>query len=379
MRILDPRIRIYSEPAVKDYVNFVSRFNEINDISTAAVEQMRGWIIKGIEFFKVGTYRGQEYTEQHLDEMVQNFAALKQAGLFEPVFKKDHSESVDDQIGWIANVYREGEILKGDLHVTEWMAMDKIESKTWKYVSSEIYPPELAAEEFGDKVSGHVLRGLAIVSVPKVKGLKGIVLNSEIIDQGGNIVDKEKLLAMLAKHGITFSEQEAAELTEEQLEAKLSAKFAEMQSTGGAGASNGVVAAAQAAGLQAFGENQFVVMSRDDFSAVVQRAAGAEKEKLDLFAEIADLKKESKGQKIERKLGALIAAGKVTPAEKADHVAFAEQLDGAAFENYFAMLEKRVAVVEFGEGNGGQQGGSSDDDEQAFTAFQEMNKKKTYE
>jgi hypothetical protein len=347
------------------------------DFRTAAVEELRGWIIKDIEIFKAGTYRDIPYTEDHLDEMVKNFLILKSAGTFEPVFKKDHSESVEDQIGWIANVYREGDLLKADLHVTEWMAMDKIESKTWKYVSSEIYPPELAAGEFGDSIQGHVLRGVAIVSVPKVKGLKGIVLNSEILEKGVNIVDRKKVEALMKKHGI-YTDTEIAAFSDDEIFAKfeegIAAKFAEEPEetvvTSGAGA-------AGAAGVAQFGEGGFVVVGKDDFAAMVKSAAGSEKQTVDLFAEVAALKNESKGQKIERRLSILMKSGKVTPAEKEGILAFSEKLDGENLEMYFGTFEKRTAVVNFEELPGGQQG--SDDEAEGWASYKELRTKKTYE
>jgi phage I-like protein len=367
----DPRIRIYSEQTQEEMVQYFSRFAEMMDAAPASVEQLRGWIIKGVEIFKAGTYRGIPYSESSLDEMAANFKALKDSGTFEPVFKKDHSESVEDQIGWIVNVYREGDLLKGDIHVTEWMAMDKIESKTWKFVSSEIYPPELAAEEFGDAVSGHVLRGVAIVSIPKVKGLKGIVLNSEIIEiQGGNIVNREQIEALMKKLGM-FSEEEIKGFSDEEIFAKFS------ENIGGYQKPAVVVAPGTPAAPATFGEGH-VVIKAEDFEAMVQKAAGAEKQSIDLFAEVTALKNESKSQKVERKISALMKAGKVTPAEKEGIMEFAEGLEGEALDKYFNTFEKRAAVVDFSEGGGGQ-GGSSDDDDAAWAAFQEMKGKKTFE
>jgi hypothetical protein len=178
LKLFDPRIRIYSEQAMDAMINYCSKFAEVFDMGVSQVESMRGWIVKGVEIFKAGTYRNVPYTDSDLDEMAANFKTLKDAGTFDPVFKKNHSENVEDQVGWVVNVYRENELLKADIHITDWQAYDKIDDGTWRYLSSEIYPPDLAAEEF-DGIKGHVLRGVAIVSVPKVKGLKGIVLNSE--------------------------------------------------------------------------------------------------------------------------------------------------------------------------------------------------------
>jgi hypothetical protein len=371
----DPRILTFSEATLEERIHYFSRFSE-SEIASTPMEEMKGWIIKGVEVFKTGTFRGKPYTESDLDEMVNNFRILKDAELFDPVFKKNHSESVEDSIGWIINVYREGDLLKGDLHLTDWLAYDKIRDKTWRYLSSEIYPPELAAEEFADSgISGHVLRGVAIVSIPKVKGLKGIVLNSEIIDEeGGNIVNREQVEALMKKLGL-YSEEEIKAFSDEEIFTKFSEKVQEIKPAEPKPEAGGTPAPA---GAQNFSENQTVTMSAADFTAMVQVAAGAEKKTVDLFSEIQALKNESKTQKVERQVAALVKAGKVTPAEKDGVLEFAENLEGEALDKYFKTFEKRVPVVEFGEA-GGQQQGTEDDSDEAWKAFQEMRGNKTFE
>lgn len=371
------KLLLFSETA-NTMISYVNRFAEVSDMATARMEKLSGWVIKNVEIFKAGTYSGQPYTEDDLDQMVTNFEALRSGGQFEPVFKKDHSESVENQIGWIVGVRREGSVLLGDLHVTEWSAYDKIESGTWKYLSSEIYPPVLASEEFG--IDGYVLRGVAIVSVPKVKGLKGLILNSEIVedDQGGENVDKAKLIAMLAKLGINFSEEEAAVLTIEDLESKLTAKFSELK--GGDEPDNTPGGQPAAGGVQSFGEGQFVVMTPEHITALAQQMASGQKKEIDLFAEINTLKSESKKQKIERQIEGLVKAGKVTPAERSAIELFAEKLEGDTLKEYMDTFEKRVPVVEFSEkGSHTEVDDEDKETEEALKMFGETFSQKTYE
>jgi len=366
--VLSVRKPLCFSEASQNVIHFFNRFAEVIDSSTSDVEKLQGWIIKNVEVFKAGTYRGVTYSEDDLQQMVDNFKKLKGDGLFDPVFKKNHSELVEDQVGWILDVKREGEILLADIHLTDWYSMEKIREGTWKNLSSEIYPPELSVEEFG--IDGYVLRGVAIVSVPKVKGLKGLILNSEILEnnQGGNIVDKAQLLAMLAKLGINFSEEQAEALTIEQLESALTAKFAEIKAP----------AAAPAVPAQ-FSEGQFVVMKQEDIIALAQKINEKDKSQIDLFAEVQSLKAESKKDKIERQVSALVTAGKVTPGEKAEVLAFAEGLEGETLTKFIGTLEKRTPVVTFGE-NGSQTPGNSEDEEakQALALFNERYKTKTY-
>lgn len=383
------RVNTFSELATENMVQYFSKYSE-GMLATSTVEQLKGWVIKGVEMFKVGTWRGQPYTEDDLDNMVKNFNTLKTSGLFEPIFKKDHSEKVEDQIGWIVNVYRDGELLKGDVHLTDWMAHEKLREGTWKYLSSEIYPPDLAQEEFGDSVSGHVLRGVAIVSIPKVKGLKGIVLNSEIIDsKGDEVVNREQIEALMKKLGM-YTEEEIKGFSDEEIFAKFSEKLEERNANPaapgepGAGSANPGAGAPQlegsAAGFKAFGEGQVVMIKAEDFTAMVEAVAGSEKKVVDLFSEVESLRKESREKKIERRISALMQAGKVTPAEKDGIQAFAEKLqDEETLATYFSTFEKRTPVVQLGELPGGQQGGEEDDGEKAFAAFKESRKQEIYE
>ncbi|HDR3524348.1 phage protease [Bacillus cereus group sp. MYBK12-2] len=378
-------------------IQFFNKFAEDVSAEASTIERVEGWIIKNVEIFKIGVYRGQPYTEDDLQQMVDNFQALK-GTLFDPVFKKDHSESVEDQIGWIIDVRRDGELLKADIHLTEWQPYEKIRNGTWKYLSSEIYPPELAQEEFG--INGYVLRGVAIVSVPKVKGLKGLILNSEILDQeGGDLMDKQQIIAMLAKLGITFSEQEQENLTVEQLEERLTAKFAEQQQQQqpAAGTEPGAATTTQQPAAQpgtgvtvagngaaaAFSENQqFVVMTHDQVLALAQNVGQANQQSINLFAEVQKLTQESRQQKIERKINVLMSQGKILPAEKAQIQAFAETLDENATDAYFQTIEKRPAVVTFSEVGGPAGIGGTEDEQEtkaAIEAFKEWQQPKRYE
>jgi hypothetical protein len=365
---------LFSEDPPSEMINYCSSFAESGAEAVAStVEEMSGWIVRRVEIFKAGTYRGVAYSEDDLEQMADNFKTLKDSQQFDPVFKKNHSERVEDQIGWIVGVYAEGELLLADIHITDWEAYDKIRSKTWRYLSSEIYTPALAADEF-DEVSGYVLRGVAIVSVPKVKGLKGIILNSEILEtqEEGNFMDKKQLLAMLAKMGINFSEQEAENLTVEDLEAKLTAKFAELQTPPAEG---------QQQQQQNFSEGTaqsgIVQMSAEEFVNLSKKYSELE-DKVENFSEqVNTLKGESKKHGIEKKVDALVKAGKIVPAEKEGIMEFAEALSDEQSVKYFAALDKRTPVLEFGE-VGGQQS-NDDDDPEVDAALKAVNTVKTYE
>jgi phage I-like protein len=361
---------VFSEQKRNQMVHYFAKFAEVRDIKEIPeVSKLNGWIIKNVEIFKVGTWKKRTYTADHLQEMADNFRTLKDAGTYDPVFKKNHSERVEDQVGWIYDVRRDGDVLLADLHITDWSAYDKIQEGTWKNLSSEIYLPALALDEFG--INGHVLRGVAIVSVPQVKGLKGLVLNSEILEEekGGVIVNREQVEALLKKWN-KYSEDELKAFTDEEVFAKFSEVTEGIEIPAAAAATPPVIPAVPAAGQANFSENGgqgFVVMSQKDILELAQSINGKDKQNIDLFSEVVKLKKESKENKVERKVEALMKAGKVTPAEKAGIISFSEKLDETSFDAYFATLESRSPVAEFGE-LGGQEPATDDEEIKAALA-----------
>jgi uncharacterized protein YbjQ (UPF0145 family) len=159
-------------------------------------ESEKGFLLKGIEAFKAGTWRGRTYTVENLEEMAANFKSLRDENLLEPPMKVDHSESARDQIGWIDNLYVEGDALLADVLFTEKDAMEKVKRGTWKKVSAEIYSNY--KEEANGRNYGMVFRALSIVSIPQLKSIKGIVLNSEFIEDEVKIeMTEEQMKALL--------------------------------------------------------------------------------------------------------------------------------------------------------------------------------------
>lgn len=159
-------------------------------------ESEKGFLLKGIEAFRAGTWRGRAYTVENLEEMAANFKSLRDENLLEPPMKVDHSESARDQIGWIENLYVEGDSLLADVLFTEKDAIEKVKRGTWKKVSAEIYSNY--KEEANGKNYGMVFRALSIVSIPQLKSIKGIVLNSESIEDEVNIgMTEEQMKALL--------------------------------------------------------------------------------------------------------------------------------------------------------------------------------------
>lgn len=143
-------------------------------------EQENGTLIKGIEAFRAGEWRGKIYSITDLKKMASNFRKLKNTATLEPPMKVDHSESAENQIGWVKKLYVEGDTLLADVLVTEPYAVEKIERGTWKKVSAEIYSNFV--DDSTDWEYGMTFRALSIVSIPHLKNIKSIALNSESLE-----------------------------------------------------------------------------------------------------------------------------------------------------------------------------------------------------
>ena len=117
--------------------------------------------------------RENEWTEEHLDQMVEHFELLKQMGSLPNVpVRIDHTKSMRDVVGWFRRIYRdltEPNFLFADIEFTEPDAYQKWERKTLRNRSIEIGEYETNT---GERYAPVVL-GLAFVDLPAVEGLFG--------------------------------------------------------------------------------------------------------------------------------------------------------------------------------------------------------------
>lgn len=100
--------------------------------------------IKGVEIFSSGTWNGDTYTNDDLDQMVKAFNDNR--GRFRPYLKLGHNEEQTlvqsdglPAAGWIGNVYRVGEKLFADFVDIPNKIYELIENRAYRKVSCEIY------------------------------------------------------------------------------------------------------------------------------------------------------------------------------------------------------------------------------------------------
>lgn len=92
--------------------------------------------LSGVEIFRAGTWNGDKYSTDDLDEMVRAFGKTG----FRPPVKLGHRErSGEPAMGWVANLRRVGEKLVADLEDIPKRVFKAIKDRKFDSVSSEIF------------------------------------------------------------------------------------------------------------------------------------------------------------------------------------------------------------------------------------------------
>lgn len=138
-------------------------------------------VIEGVEIFSTGKHRGSEIidiTQDDLQEMVNSFNALSQAGGFQPVLKLGHDDVQKffgarkgaPNLGFVEKLRIEGSKILADFTNVPDALFDLIKSRRFNSVSIEMFPKT----EFNGKQFKNVLTAVALLGaeLPAVKGLK---------------------------------------------------------------------------------------------------------------------------------------------------------------------------------------------------------------
>jgi cation transport regulator len=125
------------------------------------------------EIFSVGTWKGDKYTEEDLDDIIKNFNELKAD--IKPPLKLGHYDSMNDgkpAIGWISSLKRVGGKLLADFTNIPKIVYDAIKKGGYKRVSSEI----IWNYKKDGKLHKKVLAGVALLgaNLPAVTNLQDL-------------------------------------------------------------------------------------------------------------------------------------------------------------------------------------------------------------
>ena len=144
--------------------------------TNSPIEFAKGKLLKGVEIFKAGVYRGKKYTKADLEKMVNNFNSLKRKNIFPNVpVRVDHTSSASDLAGYIEKIRVKGKKLVADLDITEDNIYKKIKKTTLRSRSVEIgtYEDNKGNEYYP------VIFGVAWVDIPQVEGLAPVFAYSK--------------------------------------------------------------------------------------------------------------------------------------------------------------------------------------------------------
>jgi hypothetical protein len=134
--------------------------------------------IKQVEIFSSGTWNGDTYTADDLDEMVRAFTENR--GRFRPYLKLGHNEEQSliqadglPAAGWVGNIYRIGEKLFADFVDIPAKIYELIENRAYRKVSCEIYwNVQIDGKEYPYLLSAVALLG---ADTPAVMNLSDIL------------------------------------------------------------------------------------------------------------------------------------------------------------------------------------------------------------
>lgn len=134
--------------------------------------------INAVEIFAVGTWNGDTYSVNDLQEMVDNFNETK--SLIKPYLKLGHNDEQEllkkdglPAAGWIENLRLAGEKLVADFVEVPEKIYQLIKNKAYKKVSSEIF----WNLKVGEKSYNRLLSGVALLGsdLPAVSTLSDIL------------------------------------------------------------------------------------------------------------------------------------------------------------------------------------------------------------
>lgn len=163
-------------------------------------------MIKEAEMFSTGVHRGVEYTEDDLNELVNNFSVNDEIPL-----QLDHSESARDTVGYLQDVSVKDGKLMGKVKVIDEYAQERINKGLMKKLSVSFY---LKYTEGGFKP--HKLREVSLVAFPQVKG-------AQLFSENGYVSNYEE------KEVTEMDLQKLREELRKEIETEVHAQYSEVE------------------------------------------------------------------------------------------------------------------------------------------------------
>jgi hypothetical protein len=307
-------------------------FSSTSKIDTKA----EGTLVKNIEIFKAGTFKGIEFKVSGLDKMVANFHYLKEFNIFPNVpMRADHPSwmeggKIDKVGGYIADLRRVGTKLVADVRTTSADMLEKIQDGTYISRSAEIG----MYEDNKGNIYNPILYGFAWVDIPAVEGLSPQFSFSKeavnLVNLNSNMGEEKQFPP------VEEQEEEKKETTEESTEEKTEETKEEVTEE----KEEKIIEASKTIEVAEFAKAFPVEFAA--FEAAKVELAKAKEAELVMF--VQDLVKE----------------GKITPVLVDQETSFVKSLSTEQFAQYETIKKESPAIVKFDAeqieaGDGGQE------------------------
>ncbi len=257
-----------------------------------------GKIIKNVEIFKAGTFKGVQFKKSAIDKMVANFHYLKSFDIvpFVPV-RADHpggffggGDVIDKVGGYISDLKRVGTKLVAEFRITEQKMLNKITNGTYVNRSAEIG----TYVDNDNQIFTPTLFGVAFVDLPAVEKLSPVFSFSK---------DKRNLINL---NKINMPKKKVKKLSIEPV-----SKKEKKEKT-----------------------SKKVVLKKEKKSFD------------DLFPKEAKELEALRSKQLDNYLDKLIDAGKITPSMKELELTFIKALNKSQFEQYKELNKNRPEMID---------------------------------
>jgi hypothetical protein len=284
--------------------------------------------INGVEIFAAGTWNGDPYTVDDIDEIVESFKDTKD--FLKPFLKLGHNKGqkllADDGLpaaGWIDKVYRKGDKLLADFKAIPRKIADIVDRGGYRRVSSEIF--------FNIKIMGKTykkaLRAVALLGgeTPAVHNLQDII---NLYADGGEAA-AYKSESESKRYEIDFSTAASTEEQEMKTIEQLTAELA---------AANDRIATLTAEANKVGEFKTRAEKAETELTAEKAKVATLEGEK-------AEFAQKQRKAEITGKVDKLVTDKKITPAQKPLLVAILSEAKFAEGKE-FAVGDKKYKTID---------------------------------
>ncbi len=287
-----------------------------------------GKILKNVEIFKSGIYRGIQFKNSGLDKMVANFYYLKAFNVFPNVpVRADHPSGgffgggniVDNIGGYIKDIKRKGNKLIADFRITSEKMWNKIIEGSYVSRSAEIG----TYDDNNGVIYSPILYGVAWVDIPQVEGLSP-TFNYSRNNKNFELINLNAIMNMP-------NEKEFPPVKEEKKEENLSIKKEEVKKE-----KKEVEIKEEKKEIKEHNklkENSMKTMEKEFPKEAKELKALREEKKVLLLKE-----RETFVDLMEKE-------GKILPAQVKDEKVFVKDLTEEQFNKYKEMKEKSVSIV----------------------------------